>query len=308
MNSRQEYFSKFLKFFWLRPESALMLAVRAEKYASTMKLMGDYNIDVSCGDGVFSFITMGGELSEDSDMYRSLDHSSKREGNFDTYDSYDSSYFIKVDKKPKKNYNLGTDWKENLINKAAHLSYYEDFIVHDNNNIFPIGSEKGDYIYSNSTYWVKNFEEHIFDLVRMLKIGGHLVLEIKTKDILNMTSKNYAPFMGNNFHNIIDAGRAATWEGLKSIEEYEYIFSKLNIKVVSKSPVYGGKIMQIWDIGLRPIFSPLAKMVDSLTPENRVDIKGEWCNVFNNLLKDYVGEYSCSNDDAVEWLFILEKK
>ncbi len=308
MNTRLDYFNQFLNFFWLRPESALMLSIRAEKYASTIGLMGEYNIDISCGDGVFSFISMGGRLSQDTDMYRALNHSSEREGNFDTFDSYDDSYYVNVDKKPDYKYTLGTDWKENLTNKAAHLSYYERLIVHDNNKSFLIDNEEVDYIYSNSTYWVKNFEEHISDLIRMLKVGGHLVLEMKTKDILNTTSKTYAPFMGDKFHKIIDAGRASTWEGLKSIEEYEYIFNKLNIEVVSKSPVYGGEIMNIWDIGLRPLFSPLAKMVDSLTPNNRSDIKSEWCNIFSNLLGEYVNEYSCSTDTAVEWLFVLEKK
>ena len=43
MSIRTKYFQQFLRFFWLRPESALLLAIRTEKYASTTELMGEYD-------------------------------------------------------------------------------------------------------------------------------------------------------------------------------------------------------------------------------------------------------------------------
>ena len=61
---RSYYFKEFLKFFWLRPENALLLSLIAEAYQSTLKYFGDGSntIDVSCGVGVFSFIVLGGTL------------------------------------------------------------------------------------------------------------------------------------------------------------------------------------------------------------------------------------------------------
>ncbi len=78
--------------------------------------------------------------------------------------------------------------------------------------------------------------------------------------------------------------------------EYDDIFEKLNLNVVSKSPIYGGTIMNIWDIGLRPLFRPLSKMVSSLTPDNRSDIKREWCNLLYNFFYEYIDGYSCEKD------------
>ena len=206
MINRSDYFRKFLNFFWLRPENALLLAIRAEKYRETVKFMGSYNIDVSCGDGVFSFITMGGELSSESDMFRGMKKIRERVGDYDVFDYYNDSYFVNVIKKPDYFYNLGTDWKENLLKKAKLLNYYDELKVHDNNKAFDLKNESVDYVYSNSFYWVEEYIKHLKDLIRTLKSGGYLVLEIKTSAIKNFTSKVYAPFMGDRFHSIIDAG------------------------------------------------------------------------------------------------------
>ena len=79
MSERKELFNKFIKFFWLRPENALMTSIRSQKYSSTSNLLGEMNMDISCGDGVFTFLTMGGELSDESDMKFNLSvtHSQK---------------------------------------------------------------------------------------------------------------------------------------------------------------------------------------------------------------------------------------
>ena len=97
---RSYYFKEFLKFFWLRPENALLLSLRAEAYQSTLKYFGDGSntIDVSCGDGVFSFIVLSGTLSNKTDMFRSLDLTSERKGNFDSFDALVMNILLKQKK------------------------------------------------------------------------------------------------------------------------------------------------------------------------------------------------------------------
>ena len=309
MINKSDYFRKFLNFYWLRPENALLLAIRAEKYRNTSKFMGESNIDVSCGDGVFSFITMGGELSSDSDMFRGINVNRERHGNYDAFDYYNDSYFVNVIKKPEFNYSLGTDWKPNLIKKAGLLSYYDELMVHDNNNSLSIKSDSVDYIYSNSFYWVENYKKHLNDLVRLLKAGGHLVLEVKTSSIKKYISKEYSPLMGDKFHSIIDAGRMSSWKGLISMDEYDKLFSDLDVEIISKEPVYGGPIMKIWDVGLRPLFKPLSKMANNLDEISRQEIKLDWCETIYDLFNKYISNYSIdfNSNDAVEYIYILKK-
>jgi len=51
-----------------------MLYQRSLSYRKTLRFLDIKNdsIDISCGDGVFSFLTFGGQLSADSDMFRSI--------------------------------------------------------------------------------------------------------------------------------------------------------------------------------------------------------------------------------------------
>lgn len=308
MSEREELFNKFIKFFWLRPENALMTSIRSQKYSSTSNLLGEMNMDISCGDGVFTFLTMGGELCDESDMFRSVNISESREGNFDTFDYFDESYSISKLKDPNHKIHIGSDWKNNLLKKAEKLNFYNKLILHDNNDPLNLPNESLDYVYSNSAYWVRNFNEHILDMLRLTKSGGHVVLELKTSEIINQSSYKYAPFMGDDFNKIIDAGRLSTWGGLKSLSEYDQIFSKLDIEIVRREPIYGGMLAKIWDIGMRPIYNPLVKLSQNVNPEIRKEVKAEWCEIFMNLFGTYISEYQADEESAIEWLFVLRKK
>ena len=81
-------FKQFLNFYWLRPESALMLTLRSMSYRNGLKYFNKNSIDVACGDGVFSFLTLGGELNEDTDMYQSLKLQNTVDRKLDTFDNF----------------------------------------------------------------------------------------------------------------------------------------------------------------------------------------------------------------------------
>jgi len=314
MKTKNEYFSEFLNFFWLRPENALLQAVRAEKYAvmyaANLQNKKAKAIDVSCGDGVFSFITFGGELAPTTDMFRSIDLSKERTEKFDAFDYYDESYQVTVSKEPFFKFHTGTDWKSNLLKKAAKLNFYGQLLHHDNNLRLPLEDNSYDFTFSNSAYWVKNFEAHLQDLVRITKPGGLIVLELKMSDIIaDHTAINYAAhIMGTKFAKIIDAGRIETWRGLRTRQEIDQILRKLvGCRVMGMQPMYGGIIARIWDIGLRPLFNPLAKMANNLNPEVRLSVKEEWCAIIRELCSELLDGYKADEKDAIEWIITLEK-
>jgi hypothetical protein len=70
---RQETFEKFLNYLWLRPENALTTTLRAERLSRCFPSPGAGTLDVSCGDGAFAFLTLGGEFHPDTDMFAALD-------------------------------------------------------------------------------------------------------------------------------------------------------------------------------------------------------------------------------------------
>ena len=186
---RQKIFLKFLNFYWLRPEKAFLHTLRAEKYIETFKYFRGKTLDVSCGDGIFSFFCLGGELSAKDDQYKSLKNIKKKKINLteDVYDYFkNDEYKIKIKKNTKKKFSLGTDYKINLIEKSRKLNLYKNFLLHDNNKKLPKSIGKYDFIYANSSYWVKNFEGHISDLIDKTNKKGKLILSLKEGNYLKI--------------------------------------------------------------------------------------------------------------------------
>lgn len=86
------------------------------------------------------------------------------------------------------------------------------------------------------------------------------------------------------------------------------IISFGNVDILSVEPIYGGLLARIWDIGLRPLFNPLARMANSLSDEERVSIKKEWNEILFDLFEESLQKYKSSENDAIEYLIVLEKK
>jgi len=287
----------------------LLVSLRSKKIQQYSHLVKLNSIDVSCGDGTFSFITNGGRLSENDDVFKSIVlPEGHRKDNFDSYNYYDDNYRMEIVKEADYNFSVGSDWKENLISKARKLNFYEKLLVHDNNFALPLEQNSFDYVYSNSSYWVDNFEGHINDLVSITKKDGLIALEVKVDNIKKYSSSNYIPFMGEKFHEIIDAGRLSTWKGLRSLSELNEFFSSLKeIEIEDIQPIYGDDMAYIWDIGLRPLFKPLSKMANYLNEDNRLEVKKEWVSTIQDLFEYRIENYKANYSTAIEYLIVLRK-
>src|SRR3990167_6800683 len=120
MSTRRIVLTNFLKehlnVWWLRPESALWDAI-----ASTATAQYDIkapSLDLGCGNGIFSFITAGGDFSIDYDWFINADV----KGFWENRDIYDACNFDKLDqyitKKPDYTFTYGLDHKNNLLTQA----------------------------------------------------------------------------------------------------------------------------------------------------------------------------------------------
>ena len=314
LNKNIDLFKQFLNFYWLRPESALMLTLRSIAYRNGLKYFHKNSIDVACGDGVFSFLTFGGKLKDDTDMYQSLNLQKNILRKQDTYDNFKNNYKISIQSTPQKKfkYDSGCDYKENLLNKAHKLNFYKNTFLHNINHNFKI-KKKFNFVYSNSTYWSKNFEKHLIDLTKITENKGYLVLQIKNSSIFEnyVQEKKYTKIFGRKFTQIIDAGRKKTWSGLKDYNQiYKVIKSIKNIKVIDIQPVYGNIMPHIWNFGLRPVFDPLYLMTTKIDLKERIIIKKQFNNIIFEMFKSYIGSFKLKNNSFktdIEYTYILKK-
>jgi len=305
-------YKEFLNYFWLRPESAIVQSFRAfelrktvyEKISKKQKIL-----DVSCGDGVFTFIALGGKLDLSFDSYKSIKNK-KRSAKFDAYDHYDKSFRVKVLKQPDYKIDTGTDWKLNLLKKSRQLRFYKKLLLHNNEKKLTLNDNLFDLVYSNSAYWVKNIKQHLIDMKRITRHNGYIYLHVKFKDtylatlVKNQTKINF----GTKFEKIIDGGRYETWKGLKTKKEFDKILKDISgLKVVSYKPLYGDIIMLIWDIGFRPLFKPLFEMSKSLNKSKYIKVKTEWIKILYDMSEKFISNYKPISQRAMEYTILLKK-
>tara|TARA_Y100000590_G_scaffold61369_1_gene65558 strand:- start:254 stop:1213 length:960 start_codon:yes stop_codon:yes gene_type:complete len=309
------FYKNFLNFLWLRPENAVLDTLRAVDLRKVLEknLKKNHKIlDISCGDGIFSFICAGGELDFKSDAFSSIKNK-KRTSKFDAYDHYDKKYKVKIQKKPLYTFHTGTDWKKNLLKKAKKLKFYKNLVYHNNSKKFKIENNSYDLVFSNSAYWVKDLNNHILDMKRVTKPGGHIYLQMKFRDTyLKTIIKNKSKtFFGENFYNIIDAGRLKTWKGIMVKNDFDKILKRTDgLSIVYYKPLYGDLIALLWDIGFRPLFKPLYEMSKSLNKTNYIKIKKQWVNTIYNLSKHYIVNYKPQKpffSEAMEYAILIRK-
>ena len=278
----------YLNLYWLRPENGLLTTFKSQAFADVE--LASPSMDISCGDGLFMFIHLGGQLNLDSDYFVSTRaHEFKHEAFVDIYDSYSERYTVRLEESPSQRIDCGTDWKQNLLDKAAVLGLYEKLVRHDNNiTPLPFGDEAFQTIYSNSIYWVPQVEALVKDVWRMLRTGGSAVLEVMTPTLLE-TLDQVEPIIGKAATGILDRNRRATMPGLRRPSEWARMFQNIGFAIEDARCVYPDKILiDIWNIGLRPVSHLLIQMAERLDAQDRGKIKQEWVDIFHTLFQPFL--------------------
>ncbi|MGG7073558.1 methyltransferase domain-containing protein [Campylobacter sp. 9BO] len=161
---------ELLNVYWLRPETALWRAIDIHTMQD-FKVSGN-SLDLGSGDGVLSFIRGGGKFDLSFDDYRSIGNLDKFYHNIDIHDTFMDDYNPCILKKPSYKFSVALDHKENLLKKAQHLDFYEDFVQHDANYPLPFKQDSFDSIFSNIIYWLDDPQKSINEIARVLNGGG----------------------------------------------------------------------------------------------------------------------------------------
>lgn len=313
--NHSDLFYEIFKIWFLRPESSLLFYRGAlDLINSQINWEKGKNLDLSCGDGTFSFIVAGGKFNNFFDVFLNVDHKSikklSNDKNIDIYNSDFENYknlnnLVKVN--PKYQFALGTDWKKNLINKAAKLNFYQKLILQDHNKELDIQTESIDNIYSNSIYWVSNIDLHLKEIYRILSKNGKVLLQIKTEEFNKLHPINLKlDFFSEESLNILDRGRLATWKTINPIDWWTKKFESANLKVDLIKPLYSKEQVALWHYGFRPFSHVLIKMFNSLDLEERTERKLEFIESILPISKD-LAALEPSTDNVYEYSITLSK-
>ena len=306
----EEKFKNYLRLFWLRPENAL-LATFMSRALDDFEFKSP-SLDLACGDGLFIFYHLGGRLSDDYDFFT---HTKSEQFTHQTYtDIFDyitDDFKLNITAKPEIQIDYGTDWKQALLDKASKLGLYKNLVLHDNNNTpLPFQDNFFMSIFSDAVYWTKKdrVDAILGELHRVLHPEGKAALELLTPSHLEFLDQ-ISEILDPQAVEILDRKRRFTMHGRHNYEEFRELIEQNGFKIEEVKNTYPNRILlDIWNIGLRPIQHLLIQMVDSLPLAKRQKIKNEWVDIFYQLVKPLLAlpeTYSIENQPYPT--FILRK-
>jgi len=306
-------FDQFLNILFLRPENAFMAYRRGLSiYEIGFDFDKEPSVDISCGDGLFTFVLAGGEMDDSFDMFIDVIENKVmqlcEDKKTDIFDSYDGNLWKPViKKKPHFQVTYGTDWKQSLLNKAKKLGIYKNLLLHDNNNPLPFEANSFLRVYTNSIYWVKDIELHIREIYRITAHNGLVLVQIKTDKIMECHPYYWdISWLSKSSRTILDRGRAKTWKSIKPIEWWIGKFKGAGFKVEDVKPVYAKDQVLFWHVGLRPIAHFLILLFNRLRLQDRTQLKKKFISYIKPLIWD-VANIEPEKDSGFECSILLRK-
>lgn len=300
---------RFIEMYWLRPENALWMTLRSD--ALRRVDLAHPSIDVACGDGVFSFLHMGGRFDPAFDVFTSVDHLDRvRSQHADMFDAASPQYRPRIEAAPHDRFDVGADFKNSMLAKAGALNFYGKLVEQDNNHPLQFDAESFATVYCNAAYWVRNIDGFLAELSRVVQPGGRVVLQVKLDSMKRYTLSHLEPVLGARFLDIIDRGRMECWPSLTDRATWESRFARAGLSISSVTPFVTRTHSHLWDVGLRPIAPQLVRMTNALTPQTRAEIKRDWVDLFCEFLTplcDPALDLIPGSDEPAEIQYVLEK-
>lgn len=280
--TRSERLQRFLQAYWLRPENAFWMTIRSETLAT--EFIESPSLDLCCGDGVFSFLHLGGLFEPDFDVFLGADADAVRAApGGDMFDHVDDAYLPRIARDPLWYYDVAADHKSSLLAKAARLNFYGLHVQCDANKALPFEDGAFKTIYCNSAYWIRNIDGLLKELRRVTAEEGRIILHVKLDSFHTYSLNRFAAALGDRFLARINGGRLANWPTLGSDAAWRQRFERAGLAVVGRIPFITATHVHIWEVGLRPIAPMLVKMTRALRPGTRAAIKLEWVELFMDL-------------------------
>jgi len=286
---------ELLNVYWLRPETALwreidIRAMRSFAFRSP-------SLDLGCGDGIFSFVRAGGGFEKSFDAFRAMARLDRFFENIDVYDVFDESIRPAVARRPGYSIDCGFDHKENLLGKARSLSLYRELKAGDANRRLPFPDESFNSVFSNMVYWLDDPEAAIAEIGRILRPDGQACLMLPNKTFPEFSFYNQLFVKTGNpdwrFLENLDRGRFAdNLRQAHSSETWERMFRDADLRIKRHVAHLSKTAVQMWDIGLRPLFPVLHRMTEAIAPDQLPSIKDE----FVATLRQFLGPIVAMDD------------
>lgn len=306
------YLAQLLEIHWLRPETALWRTfdcLLMEKYGG----ISGRAVDLGCGDGTMSFVMAGGTV-DNYDVFMDVGELQNYNAGADIYNQNTNIQLKTQLNQLRYTFEWGVDHKDGLIDKAKRFApFYKNNLVLDLNQRMPFDDGHFDSAFSNILYWLDDMDKTLSEWRRVIREQGKLLLFVPNKSFKEKAWLYYsAPHAGDKkYLNYFDRGYNSLIHQCYSTDEWKGIFLRNGFNVADHHLYLTNPVMDIWNVGTRPIAPLLINMASKLPLEARKDAKAEWVDYFSRFFTPIIeGELDrkVAENDAAFHFFVLEKK
>jgi len=309
--SVNSYLADLLQIHWLRPETALWRCFDCMLMERHRDLHGP-SVDLGCGDGTLSYVMAGGRI-HDYDVFRDVAEPSGYGHGVDIHNVAPQTLLELDDSGLRYFFSMGVDHKQGLIEKARRFkNFYCDTLVHDLNKPLPLPSESFASAFSNVLYWLDDIDSALQDWNRILKPAGRLFLFVPNHNFKQKAWLYYAAPHGGErrYFNYFDRGYNALIRHCYDHKRWTTLFKKHRFAVLHHHTYLTDPVMEIWNLGTRPLAPLLIDMANRLSSEGREAVKRKWIDFFIAFMSPIIeGEMGrvVSNDKCAFHFYVLEK-
>lgn len=291
-----------LNVWWIRPESIVWDTV-ASILIREQDLPGPM-LDLGCGNGVFSFVTAGGQFGIDYDWYAQVDTESS--GRKDIYDA-PARVDPRIVRPPDYQIDVGLDHKGNLLDQASRLGLYKRLVEHDANKRLPFDDGAFATVFTNILYWLDDPVGALRECHRVVQPGGRVVMCVPAPAFFRLCESYRWRETNSEFLRLLNAGRDACIQWTASVEDLRRWAGEIGLQMVGHRPYLHRHVLALFDTQLRPLSRPLIFMINRLDPAARAAVKRECMDGIRPLMTALLSEDLAASDEAGFHLFVLEK-
>lgn len=288
---------------WLRPENVALDGTTS--YLVRKQGLSRPALDLGCGNGIFSFLTAGGRFGVDFDWYVQVEVETPASG--DIYNATPNNLAPNIIRCPDYRIDVALDLKQNLLDQAALLDFYERFVQHDANDPLPFPDGEFATIFSNVLYWLDKPVKVLQECHRILADSGRAILCLPDPAFYTYCESYRWRELGSEWLHLLNGDRDESISWTVTQSEFEKMADDAGFVVNYHRNYLQRRTLQLWDLGLRPVSRPLIKMANMLTREQRAAFKREWMDAARPMIRALQDEEINASEDGGFHLFVLSK-
>ena len=277
---------------WLRPEAAIWRAREIQLIRESQFDFFGRSIDIGGGDGTFTFLLNGGRFLNSFDTYSISNTSGNRLSGIDIHSSSEGVHALShkdiIDHPSTKSIEYNFDINEKLLEKSKLLKLYNNQLQGSLETEIPVNGI--DSAFCSILHYFRNPNIILRNIYSKFNRNGKLLIIVPNSRFKKHTNlykyKDYS--FDKEFLKILDTGRSIIPQTIYDKQGWIEVINSTDWLIVDHQSYLSDDLVSFWDLGLRPISTPLIKVFNSQAKSERLKYKKEFVDSLMPVVSGFI--------------------